>query len=200
MDFYFLIHLASLCLLIGEFSLLIFKVIIGRYLLIAVLVLLVDAAVCAFSGTSYCSNYALVFLSTVYCLFSFLYSAPNNASCNFFRFDLLDINFLRLYQGKFFFLLQLWQIVFAEFRLAVIVFRTWNELLQIFWFSVSIEKSDVILMSLMHLSLYVTCTFSCRFQYFLFVLYSNILTVKCFFWSGLLAYCVLLVSVWVCLP
>lgn len=62
MDFYFLIHLASLCLLIGEFSLLIFKVIIGRYLLIAVLMVLVDAAVdTAFSGTSYCSNYALVF-------------------------------------------------------------------------------------------------------------------------------------------
>lgn len=67
-------------------------------------------------------------------------------------------------------------------------------------FSVSIEKLDVILMSLMHLSLYVTCIFSCRFQYFLFVLYSNILTVKCLFWSGLLVYCVLLVSVWVCLP
>lgn len=87
--FYFLIHLVILCLLIGELNLMIFKVvIIERFVLIAVKVLLILVLLFIFS---YFNNYALVFLSAVSCLCSFLHSSLNIAPGYFFRFSMLVI-------------------------------------------------------------------------------------------------------------
>lgn len=113
--FCFLIHSVSLCLLIAELRLLIFKVSIEILVLVLVIMVLIFGFVCVLSGTFCFGNYSIpssyslsghpIFLqslweshlSTVSLLCSFCSSAWSSTSCNSFKFGLFDINLFRLF-------------------------------------------------------------------------------------------------------
>lgn len=71
-----------------------FKVIEICVLIVVMVVLIFGGIVSVLSSSFYYNNSGFIFLFTVSLLCSFLFSAPNTASCIFFGFSLLDIKCL----------------------------------------------------------------------------------------------------------
>lgn len=112
-EFGFLIHSASLCLLMLELRTYLSKSITETYLLIAVIVVvLVVVVVVVFvpNGALCVSNCIVVcFISTVPWISSFLTLAHSVALCVLFRVSLPGVNYFYLsWSWKCFFLFQLW--------------------------------------------------------------------------------------------
>lgn len=86
-----MIYSAGVYFLIAELRPLILSITIEKCVLIADFVLLIFGIFYVLSGIMCFSNYEFAFLSTV----SLLSSARNIASCIFFKFGLLNINFFK---------------------------------------------------------------------------------------------------------